>query len=512
MRIRTYALGVAVLLTMASVPLHGQGNSKQQNRLMQQERKLAQQSDQERERSDELRVKIQPRIDEIGIALSRREYHDQLVGSYLNSLGQSMVPEEVDASVSFSFRALYEIRPNAMALPDGRIYVTTGLLSMVENEAELAFVLGHEIGHVTEEHALDQWRRAQTAQKRNRIIGAAAGVGLGGLLGGKKGGTSGAVTGALVGATVGFGIASVANAVMRSKVSREQEREADLIGAELAMARGFDPDAGRAFFQKLHDRFGKRGFSLGRTLSGKFATHPAFHVRATNIQAVLSGELASVYRSRLDSGALATGSGRFGRVMSALIRDNGILLAEESDRFDLALENLQRAYRYRPNDPRVLWGLGRVRQSLARTDEQLQQAEDFLANAIEADQRRLYPAIHRDLAYFRAAEREDYTAAAEGLRQYVLGHVAMHGVLPSDLDEVYDHLVLFGDTSWTAPGVEREQEVEVPPVSIAYTPRVWTSPGSGLREKRTEEIVDKISEALALAGEAAGVVSQAVPE
>ena len=511
MRIRTYALSVAVLLTMASAPLHGQGNSKQQSRLIQQDRKLAQKTDQERERSDELRVKIQPRVDEIGIALARREYSDQLVGAYLNSLGQSMVPEEVDASVSFSFRVLYEIRPNAMALPDGRIYVTTGMLSMVENEAELAFVLGHEIAHVTEEHVLDQWRRIRTTERRNKIIGTAAGIGLGGLIGGKKGGGAGATAGATLGAAIGFGIASVANAVMRAKFSREQEKEADLIGAELAMARGFDPDGGRALFQNLHDRFGKRRFSLGRALSSKFATHPAFHVRATNIHSVLSGDLASLYQSRLDSGALATGSGRFGRVLSAVIRDNGILLAEESDRYDLALENLQRAYRYRPNDPRVLWGLGRVNQLLARTDEQLQQAEDFLANAVEADQRKLYPAIHRDLAYFRAAEREDYTAAAEGLRQYVQGHVAMHGVLPSDLDEVYDHLVLFGDTSWTAPGVERQQEVEVSPVSIAYTPRVWSSPGSGLREKRTEAIVDKISEALALAGGAAAVANQAVP-
>lgn len=508
MGIRTYTLGFAVLLTLASVPLHGQGNSKQQNRLLQQEREFAERTEQERESRDQLRVKIQPRVDEIGIALSRREYRDQLVGAYLNSLGQSMVPAEVDASVSFSFRVLYEIVPNAMALPDGRIFVTTGLLSMIENEAQLAFVLGHEIGHVIEEHVLDMWRRVQTVERRNKIIGAAAGVGLGGLIGGKKGGASAAVVGATVGAAVGFGIASVANAVMRSRFSREQEREADLIGAELAMARGFDPDEGRVLFSNLHDRFGKRRFSLGRALSGKFNQHPPFQVRATIIHSVLTGDLASQYQSKLDSGALATGSGRFGRVLSAVIRDNGILLAEESDRFDLALENLERAYRYRPNDPRVLWGIGRVSQMLARTDEQLQRAEGFLASAVEADQRGLYPAIHRDLAYFRAAEREDYTAAAEGLRQYVLGHVAVHGVLPSDLDEVYDHLVLFGDTSWTAPGVERPQEVEVSPVSIAYTPKVWTSPGSGLREQRAVEIAEKISEALALAETATAVAGQ----
>ena len=507
MRVQTYALGVAVLLLMTSVPLHGQGDSKEQNRLLEKNRELAEKTEQERERRDELRAKIQTQIDEIGIALSRWEDPDRLVGTYLNSLGQSMVPAEVDASVSFSFRVLYEIRPNAIALPDGRIYVTTGLLSNVENEAQLAFVLGHEIGHVLQEHSLDHWIRVETVERRNKIIGTAAGAGLGGLFGRKKDGGSGAAEGAEKGAQVGFGIASVANAVMRAKFGREQEKEADLIGAELAMARGFDPAEGREFFQSLHDRFGKRRFSPGRALSSMFATHPSSQIRATNIHSVLSGDLASQYQSRLDSGELATGSGRLGRMLSAVIRDNGILLAEESDRFDLALEHLERAYRYRPNDPRVLWGLGRVNQLLARTDEQVQRAEDFLAKAVESDHRKLYPAIHRDLAYFRAARREDYAAAAEGLKQYVQGHVDVHGVLPSDLDEVYDQLVLFGDTSWTAPGVDRQQQVRVSSVSIAYAPQVWTSPGSGLPKGRTAEISDEVSEALALAATTTGVAA-----
>ena len=509
MRIRTNMLSLALLLAFASSALYGQGISREESRLLQQELKLAQKTEEDRQRRDEIRVKIQPAVDQIGIALSRMEYRDQLVGAYLNSLGQSMVPEEVDASVAFSFRVLYDTRPNAMALPDGRIYVTTGLLAWVENEAQLATVLGHEIAHVTEEHSLDKWRRRQTVERRNKIIGVAAGAALGGILGGKKGGAPAAVAAGVAGANLGFGIASVANGVLRSQFSREQEKEADLIGCELAMARGFDPDQGRALFQRFHDRFGKRPSGLSGALTRKLRTHPPYIVRVSNIHAVLAGDLASQYKSGLDSGALATGSGRFGRMLSAVVRDNGILLAEESDRYDLALENLERAHRYRPNDPRVLWGLGRVSQLLARTDEQVQRSEELLAMAVEADQRKLYPAIHRDLAYFRAATREDYTAAADGLKQYVMGHIAVHGALPADLDEVYDQLVLFGDATWTAPGAERQQAVEVSPISIAYAPTVWTTPGSGLRAKRAEAVADQISEALSLVGTATDVVEQA---
>ena len=188
MGIRTHMLTASLLLALASGSLQGQGLSQQESRLLQQELKFAQKTAQDRERRDELRVKIQPSVDQIGIALSRTEYRDQLVGAYLNSLGQSMVPSEVDASVSFSFRVLHDIRPSAMALPDGRIFVTTGLLALVENEAQLAAVLGHEIAHVTEEHALEHFSRSQSGERRNRIIGVATGGALGGILGGKKGG------------------------------------------------------------------------------------------------------------------------------------------------------------------------------------------------------------------------------------------------------------------------------------------------------------------------------------
>ncbi len=62
---------------------------------------------------------------------------------------------------------MQDIYPNASSLPDGRIYLTTGMLAHVENEAQLAMVLGHEIGHVAEEHALESLRRQRSGQQRN---------------------------------------------------------------------------------------------------------------------------------------------------------------------------------------------------------------------------------------------------------------------------------------------------------------------------------------------------------
>ena len=135
---------------------------------------------------------FQPLADRYAEAMLTRKYSDALVQGYVSSLGQSLAPPDTPASTTFSFRVVEDICPNAAALPGGRIYLTTGMLAHVENEAQLAMVLGYEIGHVIEEHALESLRRRRSGQRRNKIVGAAAGAALGGLLGGKKGGAGAA--------------------------------------------------------------------------------------------------------------------------------------------------------------------------------------------------------------------------------------------------------------------------------------------------------------------------------
>ena len=169
-------------------------------------------------------MEFQPLADRYAEAMVTRKYSDALVQSYISSLGQSLVPPDAPASTTFSFRVAQDICPNAAALPDGGIYLTTGMLAHVENVAQLAMVLGHEIGHVIEEHALESLRRQRSGQRRNKIVGAA----LGGLLAGKKGGTGAAVQGAAAGAAAGTLTAMAINSIVRSQYSQEQEQEAGL--------------------------------------------------------------------------------------------------------------------------------------------------------------------------------------------------------------------------------------------------------------------------------------------
>ncbi|WP_420636209.1 M48 family metalloprotease [Candidatus Palauibacter sp.] len=391
--------------------------------------------------------------------------------------GAMTVPPETPASTTFSFRIVQDIYPNASALPDGRIYLTTGMLAHVENEAQLAMVLGHEIGHVTEEHALESLRRQRSGQRRNKIIGATAGAALGGLLGGKKGGGAGAVQGAAAGTAAGVLVAAVINSVIRSRYSREQEKAADRIGADLALKRGFDPEQAARFWEMQHERFGRRSLST-RIEHSLFGSHPRDRVRAEGVRELLAGDLKAAIDERRAGDGLSTGTPRFGSVISGLMRDTGAVMAERSDRHDLAIGLLEKARKHRPNDPRLLWALGRTYRMVARSEEKRAEADSLLAMAAAQDKRRIYPAIHRDIAYAVASQSEDYASAAGHLRKYVLGHIGVHGRLPSDIDDAYDKLVLFGDNEWVPPGFGWEAAPQPLQAASAarHHPTVWHTP------------------------------------
>ena len=462
-------------------------SAKTLKRQSERERKAAEERAKRDEALDKLRIEIQPDIDTVARRMLQHSYDDPLVNGYINAIGQSLVPEEASSGLSFAFRVLEDHRPNAFALPDGRIFVTSGLLAFVENEAQLAVVLGHEIAHVMEGHTLDTIRKQRGAAKRNKIIGAATGAALGGLLGGKKGGAEAAVGAAAVGAAAGAMIAAAVTAVLQGNYNKEQEKEADVIGAEVAMANGFDPHVGVSLFEKLQRLYGRRrgvrsasGSALNPgpelPISMALNSHPRADERARGIEALISGSLGDRYKSMQSAGELSTGSGRFERVTSGLRRDASIMLAERIDRYDLALEGLESVQRVRPNDPRLLWAMGRIYRLAGRTPEHLDKARGLLIQAAEQDRRQLFPAIHRDLAYLHATRADDFEQAAESLKSYVLSYLRKHGTYPADLEVTYDHLALFGESEWVAPAPD---SLTSDPIvrRRAYVAPEWRTPG-----------------------------------
>jgi predicted Zn-dependent protease len=375
----------------------------------------------------------------------RSKYYvgDEFLQNYVNELGQSLVPKDAPADLYFSFRVLDEVSPNAFALPDGRIFIHAGLISFVDNEAQLAMVLGHEIGHVLKKHAAKALQNSRSF--KTSLLGGLVGAATSGLTGSKDAGQAAAATYAM----------SVANSY-----GRDMEDEADQVGIRLVLARRIDPSASVGFFEKLTKAFGEDD-RLSNLLWG---SHPRNVARIESIKRTLDGEMKEEYTKLKGAGELSVDSGRFQLKASRLIRETAIEWVR-MDRYDIAKANLDRIQDIRNHDPKTLWYLGRVYKLIARTDGDKNKALDFFQRAQAADQRNLYPEIQRDYA-FMLAERTGGAGTAQAvelLKRYVMVYVQSTGAHPPDLESIYDYLLLFGDGAWTAPKVDRRIVAERAP-------------------------------------------------
>ncbi|MCJ8272512.1 MAG: M48 family metalloprotease [Psychrosphaera sp.] len=166
--------------------------------------------------------------------------YDPLISEYVNALGNKLVTYADDIHFPFNFFVVKDKNINAFAFFGGNVAVNTGLISMTENESELASVLTHEISHVTQRHL----SRRFESQKLNSPLT------LAGLLGG--------VILAILSPEAGMAtiMATQAGAAQASiNFTRANEKEADRIGIKILAIAGFDPYAAPSFFDKLGARF-----------------------------------------------------------------------------------------------------------------------------------------------------------------------------------------------------------------------------------------------------------------
>ncbi|MEW5925879.1 MAG: M48 family metalloprotease [Gemmatimonadota bacterium] len=195
---------------------------------------------------------------------------DQALQDYVQRIGAGLAARSERPDLPWTFRVVDDPTPNAFALPGGYIFVTRGLLGIVNSEAELASVLGHEIGHVTARHSVTQISRAQLAQ---------IGLGVGSIL--------------FPGAAQQLGgLASGGLQLLFLSYGRDAERQADDLGFRYARGQGYDVREMADVFRAL-ERVGEQE---GRSpLPSWLATHPA---PAERIRAV---------EARLDTAALPAG-------------------------------------------------------------------------------------------------------------------------------------------------------------------------------------------------------------
>ena len=181
-------------------------------------------------------------------------YDDPNVTSYVAIIGARMAAASEFANIPWRFTVLNSEDLNAFALPGGYVYITRGLLALAANEAEVAGVLAHEIGHVTARHSAERQGDATIA------------------------GLSAAVAGLLLG-EAGGQLASTVGSGYIQHYSQSQEFEADTLGVRYLSRTGYQIGAMADFLVKMRDYSALQNKIAGRPASAVdqadfFASHP----------------------------------------------------------------------------------------------------------------------------------------------------------------------------------------------------------------------------------------------
>jgi len=186
-------------------------------------------------------------------------YESKALQDYVNGVGQRLAKYSHRPDLQYRFTVLDTPEINAFALPGGYVYITRGIMAYLNSEAELAAVVGHEIGHVTARHGVRQQSAAQ-----------AANIGL----------TIASIFVPEINTNVGQNLANILGGALLSGYGREQELEADRLGAQYLARTDYDPQAIISVLRVLKNQelkdieLAKQEGREPRRYSGLFATHP----------------------------------------------------------------------------------------------------------------------------------------------------------------------------------------------------------------------------------------------
>lgn len=210
------------------------------------------------------------RENDIQIRKQYKVYPSFALQDYVNSVGQKIAKKSHRPNLTYRFTVLDSPEINAFALPGGYVYITRGILAYLNSEAELAAVLGHEIGHVTARHGV---RQHSAAQATNIGISIAA------------------ILVPELKTDAGHNLTNMLGGALLSGYGREHELEADRLGAQYLARTEYDPQAmirviGVLKNQELFDaEIAKQEGREPRRYHGTFASHPD---NDTRLQQVVS--------------------------------------------------------------------------------------------------------------------------------------------------------------------------------------------------------------------------------
>jgi len=284
-------------------------------------------------------------------------YPDPALEAYVNRVGKRLGKVSHRPELNYTFRVINNSVPNAFALPGGYIAITRGLLVALDNEAQLAAVLGHEIVHVTARHSVQSMQRQRLMGLGVGLLGAAVGDHYGPLS--KKAG-------------------QLAAGLLENSYSREQESEADRIGIDYMVRAGYDP-RGAIALQEYFYRQVEKGADPN-WVEGLFRTHPFSKERLDANRAYVASRYPTV-RGILGEPQFHAAVAGLKRTAPAYALYDQAKTLEKQGQTMQAIETYQKATLLAPEQALIQAGLG---LAYLRTED-LVPARRYLERAVQLD-------------------------------------------------------------------------------------------------------------------------------
>jgi predicted Zn-dependent protease len=302
-------------------------------------------------------------------------FADEAANAYLSSVGQSLIPKGLAIeNVSWRFRMLRDPQPNAFALPNGTIYISTGMMTLIDNESQLAAILAHELTHVMRRHTYLQNR---SNRKKFLTMNIMSAVGAYAPL---------TVVGAVI--TV---VTTVAPLIMYATMfgySRDLEREADLKGIDMMVSAEYPPEE-LLTVMKLLDKDIE-----GENIRLFYNDHPSLDERIKYLSSYLG---ARAERVTAQMEAHRERKAYFQNVLPVMRHD--IQLSINAGRFRSAVYLAQRLVDFQPDSENLFW-LAEAYRTLGPRDPKLSEREstnDAKKDAAKKRQKRTIEEEERDL-------------------------------------------------------------------------------------------------------------------
>ena len=345
---------------------------------------------------------------------------DEAANAYLFRIGSSLIPAGlVLENVNWKFRALRDPEPNAFALPNGSIYVTTGLLALVDNESQVAAIIAHELTHVMRRHTYMQNRSNRKKFLTMNVIAIV-----------------GSVTPGMVGTAISLA-AAISPFIVMSMIagySRDSEREADHRAVDMMISAEYPPEEAINVMKLLSKDI------EGEQIKIFYNDHPELQERVRYLTSYLGSRADKVTPQM----ALNREKAAYFRKMQPVMRHN-VQLAINAGRFRSAVFFAQRLADFDPDSAENVFLLAEAYRTLGPRSAQLTEREltnSAKKDAVKKREKRTADELERELLATPAGQEnwKNHQQKAEELYLRSLGLTAPVPAAHRGLGMLYEKL------------------------------------------------------------------------